>query len=83
MTEEQNRLLSRLMKTSDGKEFVDEILRPMLLENHRNLLNSSKEFRDELIGFGGCIEHLVGLFENCDTKLKTKPQDDDPNIDWT
>jgi hypothetical protein len=70
MTEDQLRLISRIGKTQEGVDFVNEILKPMLSQNHIDLLREGKEFRDEMIGFGNCLANLVGLFENCDIRLQ-------------
>ena len=79
MTEEQLRLLARMIRTQDGKDFVEEILRPMLFQNHKDLLKDGKQFRDELIGFGNCLQLLVGLFETCDIKLESSKVTEAPD----
>jgi hypothetical protein len=69
MTDEMLRIISRLAKTQEGKDFIGEVLKPKLVENHAHILSGPKETRDELVGFGNCLQVLVTLFENCDTKL--------------
>jgi hypothetical protein len=69
VTEEQLRLISRITRTQDGKDFLNEILTPMVNKNYNQLLGSGKEVRDELIGYGNCLKELVDIFENCDIRL--------------
>jgi hypothetical protein len=80
MTEEQLRLMSRLIKTQEGRDFVEEILKPMLKDNHQDLLTGNKNIRDEMIGFGNCLLALLTLFETCDIKLATQAQVDIPSF---
>jgi hypothetical protein len=69
-TEERLKVVSRLVKTQEGKDFVDEILKPMQEENYKDFLKTGKQYRDEICGFGNCIFELVELFTNCDTRLQ-------------
>lgn len=79
MTESQIRIMCRLSKTQDGKDFLAEILKDGLIANHKQLLRDGKDKRDELVGYGACLSDLVGLFENCDIRLAemTKPVNPD------
>ena len=69
MTEKELKLLDRVAKSMDGRDFIDEILKPMLTENHRSLLHTGKGERDELIGYGRCLTDLLELFADCDIRL--------------
>jgi len=69
MTEHQFKICSRLAKCQEGRDFLDEIIRPMQLDNYKDLLNDGKTSRDELVGFGCCLETIVDLLENCDKRL--------------
>ena len=69
MTEEQHKICTRLFKAQEGIDFVEEILKPMQMDNYKDLLNSGKEFRDELVGFGNCLLTLLHLLENSDIRL--------------
>jgi hypothetical protein len=69
MTEEQLRLVARMVRTQDGKDFLNEILLPGVNKNYHQILGSGKEVRDELIGYGNCLKELVDIFENCDIRL--------------
>ena len=78
MNEEQLRLLSRIIKQQEGKDFVEEILKPMLSKNHKDLLQSSRDMRDELIGYGCAIEQLIDLFNTCDQRIETQKKTEAP-----
>ena len=65
----QLRIISRLIKTQEGKDFLEEVLIPQYNQNHAQLLNSIKENRDELIGYGICLYELIKVFNTCDEKL--------------
>ena len=43
-------------------------------QNYGDILASNREIRDEVVGFGLCLQVLVGLFENCDTSLLAMQQ---------
>ena len=81
MTEHQLKICSRLAKTPEGTEFLEEILRPMQSDNYRDILKEDKIHRDELVGFGGCLDVLVDLLENCDRRL-TEQQKPAPEGGW-
>jgi hypothetical protein len=78
MTPDQLRVISRLAKTQEGKDFLLEVLKPKLLENHADILRGNREFRDEVVGFGNCLQVLVTLFEECDIKLSESLTTDSP-----
>ncbi|CAB4174712.1 hypothetical protein UFOVP1138_43 [uncultured Caudovirales phage] len=78
MTEEQLRLISRLSKTQEGKDYLAEVLKPMLLQNHIDILSEDKTHRDELIGFGNCLMQLITLFETCDIRLSERSKTEAP-----
>ena len=69
MTEQQFKICSRLAKTQDGIDFINEILEPMAKDNYKDLLNGGKEFRDEVVGFGNCLATLLDLLNNSDIRL--------------
>ena len=81
MTEHQFKICSRLAKTPEGAEFLEEILRPMQSDNYRHLLDNGKDHRDETIGFGCCLATLVDLLTNCDRRL-TEQQVKPPEGGW-
>lgn len=70
MTEDQLRLLARIYKTQDGRDLVEEILKPMLISNHMDLLKEGRDHRDETIGFGNCVLFLLQLFQDAEQKLE-------------
>jgi hypothetical protein len=80
MNEEQLRLISRISKTQEGKDFIQEILKPMLSQNHIDLLKEGRASRDEIVGFGNCLLLLVTLFENCDIRLAERKQTQAPDL---
>jgi hypothetical protein len=80
MNEEQLRLISRMMKTQDGKDFIAEIIDPMLKQNHLDILGDGRALRDEVVGFGNCLLFLKSIFENCDTKLAERAKQNVPNL---
>lgn len=80
MTEQQFKICSRLAKCQEGRDFLEEIIRPMQKDNYKDLLREGKEVRDELVGFGGCLDTLVDLLENCDKRLLA--QEEKPPEDW-
>lgn len=79
MTLEQLKVVSRLIKTQDGKDFLNEVLRKMVVDNYNDILTGGRQSRDELVGFGVCLKEMVVLFENCDIRLaeqgSTEPGD--------
>lgn len=81
MTEDQLRLISRLAKTQEGKDFKEEVLKPLLFQNHMDLLNEGRATRDEIVGFGNCLLFIINLFENVDSRLQEQNKTEAP--DWT
>lgn len=79
MTDQQLAVLVRLKKTQEGIDFISEVLEPLMKQNHKDILKSDKSIRDEVVGFGLCLEHLLGLLESCDTSL-SKRQEKAPQI---
>jgi hypothetical protein len=80
MTESQLRLLSRISRTQEGKDFVEEILKPMLSQNHIDLLKEGRALRDEIVGYGNCLLQLINLFLTCEERLTEQKNVDPP--DW-
>jgi hypothetical protein len=70
MKDEQVRLLDRIYRTQEGKDYVEDILKPMSSENYFDLLKSGKEHRDELIGFGNCLMVMINQLENAGKRLE-------------
>jgi hypothetical protein len=80
LTNEQLKLISRIIKTQDGKDLVEEVLKPLLLQNHMDILKEGKQFRDESVGFGNCLLFLIELFNDCDVKLETRANVNVPDL---
>ena len=75
----QLKTISRMTKTQEGRDFVEEVLKPLALDNYKDILREGKSIRDELVGYGNCLEYIVRLCEDCDSKLtdlETKPPAD-------
>jgi hypothetical protein len=62
LTDKQLTVLKRIHVNQDLKDFREEILQPLLEQNHTHLLESSKSNRDELIGYGSCLFDLIKIF---------------------
>jgi len=78
MDEATLKLISRIGKTSDGKDFVD-MLKWMQERNYSDILKTDRSTRDEQVGFGLCLEELVGLFSECDIRLARMKEVDAPD----
>ena len=78
---EQLILLSRLKKNQDGVDLINEILIPLLSKNHDSILGSAKDGRDELVGYGQCLNDLIKIFVDCENKLSASSKLD-MNKDW-
>jgi hypothetical protein len=79
MTEQQLLFLDRLGKSMEGRDLVEEILQPLLRENHQQLLNSTKEFRDELVGYGNCLNYMIELITKAADKLNRSKEVEAPD----
>jgi len=75
VNEQMLKTVIRVAKGPDGKDFVDDVLTPLLQKNHDDILKSGRDKRDELVGYGNCLKELVGLFEKCDIRLATQHEE--------
>lgn len=71
MNEQQLRILARLAKSQDGSDFLTQILVPMSEQNYQHILGTSREGRDELVGYGNCLKELIKNFLDYQVKLTT------------
>jgi hypothetical protein len=79
MTDDQLKIVSRIAKTQDGKDFLDLILKNGQRANYEQILLDGKQNRDELVGYGNCLRDLVAVFENCDIRLNKSKDVDTPS----
>ena len=79
LTPEKMQLIYRLKHTQDGKDYLNNILLEMLADNHKDLLTAGKQYRDELIGFGMCLDVLIKMFDKCKDVIDTDKTQIEPS----
>jgi hypothetical protein len=59
---EHKRLIDRLYKTQDGKDFIEEYIKELQKTNYIQILASLPDNRAELVGYGNCLKDIVKVF---------------------
>lgn len=88
MNDGQLRLLDRIYRTTDGYEFVEEYLKPLLFQNHMEILKEGRAHRDEIVGYGICLKEMIDSFQSARDLLEHNrkaalDETEEQRPDWT
>ena len=71
LNQEQLSLLVRIIRTQDGKDFIENVLLPLTNDNYQDILAANKDIRSELVGKGQQLQELVKMFNTAEEKLRS------------
>lgn len=77
LSDEQLRVINRVYRTQDGKDFV-EVLKYLTAIRYLEILKIDKAKQDMLIGQSQQLFELIALFESSEQKLHTMSQTEVP-----
>jgi len=64
-------LLFRIIRSQEGRDFINLVLLPLTNENYQDILASNETNRAELIGKGIQLKELITMLETAEQKLSS------------